>query len=584
MVVTENRAGHGSAANMNEQLATFFERLARKAWVQRLLRRMGLDGRQFMLFLELFRTLSEREELMGIVGVSRFQVSYLALYAFALGVIPWAGLASLPPRMFLIINLSVAFALTFPVIVREAANALFNPVESSMLAHKPVHSPTYVAAKVVHVLIAVLYLTSGVTMYAALMGALLNKATRWFWPITHLGSAFLIGLWTAFSICALYGWLATFVPSNLLKAISLWIQLLSLIAFISIPIFFPQVLTSLFTARFESGGWTWLPLAWFTELGLMGCRGASWRLAWQGAISIVATTVVIWYGLRSFCGICLSEVSSIVEGRVLRRPQRTVFSRGIASLIRAVTGSPLGLGAFCFVSKMIRRDWQFRRAILTQTWIPLVIMLALFLEAARSGFFPSPVGHESPAHILPHLLGLITMALCLNMPFTDFHSGSWMFLTAPIGRARPFARGIYWSLWCPAAGLPNLALLPLMIHFWGWKEGALCAGFSLVVVSLYLGIEITRISGLPFSNPINESRATGNAIYVQLCCLMAITFPALLQWALFQLWSVAIASAIVLAFLTCFVVHWTLRELDGDIRWRLHIMKMGPAQMFREMG
>ena len=44
---------------MREELATLSERLARTRPAQRLLRRLGLDPEQFVLFLGLFRTLSE---------------------------------------------------------------------------------------------------------------------------------------------------------------------------------------------------------------------------------------------------------------------------------------------------------------------------------------------------------------------------------------------------------------------------------------------------------------------------------------------------------------------------------------------
>jgi hypothetical protein len=56
---------------MNNQLPTFSEKLAGKDAAQQLLRRMGLDPRQFVLFLRLLRTLSEREEYVNIVGVDR---------------------------------------------------------------------------------------------------------------------------------------------------------------------------------------------------------------------------------------------------------------------------------------------------------------------------------------------------------------------------------------------------------------------------------------------------------------------------------------------------------------------------------
>jgi hypothetical protein len=184
---------------------------------------------------------------------------------------------------------------------------------------------------------------------------------------------------------------------------------------------------------------------------------------------------------------------------------------------------------------------------------------------------------------LPHLLGLIAMALCINISFTEFQNGPWLFLTAPIGQLRAFARGIYWALWTPAAGLPYLAMLPFLIYFGDWKEVALFTGFSLVIVSLYLGIEIEMISGLPFSSHPDEARTTVSATYIQICWFFAIIFLTVLQAMLFQYWWTALPSGIVLAVLTWLVVHWNLGELEQEIRWRLHIMKMGPNRMFKQI-
>jgi hypothetical protein len=569
---------------MNEQLATFFERLAGKESAQRFLHRMGLDPRQFVLFLGLFRTLSERGEFAGGIGVSRFNIAYLALYAAAIGVIPWLGLAGvLPARTFLIVNLSVVFAFSFLIIIREAPNSLFNPVEVSILAHNPVHTPTYAAAKIAHLLLAVLYLVSGFALYPALIGALVNKETRWFWPATHLAAAFLIGLWTAFLICALYGLLRRIVPANLLKGISMWIQLLTLIGFTAILIFFPVSIFRLLLLGFQSDRWTWLPLTWFVELGRLGCRNAVWQLEWHGVLSIAATTVIIGYGLCSFSDTYFAESSSMVEGGAGRDRKKTILARRYSDIVRAMTGSPPGLGAFCFVSKMMRRDWQFRRVILTQTWIPLVVLVAIILVTAHGGWPPSPLGHESPFHILPHLMGLITMALCVNLCFSDFYSGSWIYLTTPIASLRSFARGIYFALWVPAAGVIHIVMLPFLIRFWGWKEAVLLAGFSLILVSFYLGIEISLIAGLPFSSPIDESRAMLSAVYIQMCWLGSLIFPTTLQWGLFQFYWVALLSAIVLAVLTWIVLHWNLGGLEQEMRWRLHKLKMGPNLIFKQI-
>ena len=121
---------------MNEKLATFFERLAAGKAAQRILNRMGLDPRQFVLFLRLFRTLSERGEFAGAIGVNRFSIAYLALYAAAIGFIPWLGFAAfLPALIFLLVNLATVFPTVLQAMLfRNWWAALLSAIALAVLA------------------------------------------------------------------------------------------------------------------------------------------------------------------------------------------------------------------------------------------------------------------------------------------------------------------------------------------------------------------------------------------------------------------------------------------------------------------
>ena len=98
---------------------------------------------------------------------------------------------------------------------------------------------------------------------------------------------------------------------------------------------------------------------------------------------------------------------------------------------------------------------------------------------------------------------------------------------------------------------------------------------------MYVGIEITLISGLPFSGRADELRAILSATYIQLCWFGAIIFPTVLQVMLFRYWWTALLSALVLALLTWLVVHWNLGGLEQEMRWKLHTLKMGQNRMFK---
>jgi hypothetical protein len=170
-VITLSMGDHTSEAIPRIQLATLFEQLARTKQVQRFLYWLRLDPRQFVLFLELFRTLSAREELMGSFGVNRFNITYLSYWAALMSVYILVflifGCAVPPAPVYALADLFITFAMIFLVFVREAANSLFNPVEASMLAHTPIHAPTYAAAKIVHIAVS-LYLAFGTSMISGL--------------------------------------------------------------------------------------------------------------------------------------------------------------------------------------------------------------------------------------------------------------------------------------------------------------------------------------------------------------------------------------------------------------------------------
>ncbi len=568
----------GSPAHKT-QLTTLFEQLARKEQAQRLLRRMGLDPRQFVLFLELFRTLSAREEFMGSAGVNRFNIVYLSYWTGLMGVYVLAflmfGHAVPPAPVYLLVDLSVTFALTFLVFMREAANSLFNPVEAVMLAHTPIHGPTYAAAKIVHIVIAVLYLVLGLNLYPALIGAIASPGARWFWLVTHLVSALLIGVWTAFIICACYGLIRRLVPAVLLKRVSIWIQVVSMSAFVAIPVIFRSFMTDLFAARYEDSQWTWLPLTWFVEIGRMGCQGTTWRLGSQGAWSILASMLIIWFGLRSFHGTYLSEAAFGDLRQSGGGSKRGVLHRCLTASLSAVTGAADGLAAFCFVSQMIRRDKLFWRAVLMQTWIPLLAVVLVVMTFARFGIYPA-------SHILPHLLGLVILAICINLPTTSFTNASWIYLTSPIGSGRACARGIIGALWVSMVALPHAALLLLFSLFVTWREAAIVAGFDLIVVSLYFAFGIGKISGLPFSSPANESRNIVNSIHIQVCGLMAIAFPIVAQVLVWMKWRYVPGTAMAMGVAIWLVLFLNIERLEREIVWRLYLLKCGPNQMFRE--
>jgi hypothetical protein len=564
---------------MMEAPRPMLERIAGFPVVQRLLSAVGIEPQQFRLFLRLLRTLSERQEFMGNLGVNRFAIAYLALFYLIFIGLPMGlmVLARFATPVYLLINLTVTTIFVLLLIVMEAPNTLFNPTEASALAHQPVHAFSYVAAKITHLLLIVLYLVPALAGPAALCGIFLKDA-RWFYPVTHFAAALFAGLFTAFLVCALCGWLFRVFPPSRLKNVSLWLQLLGFAAMPALGGIIGGLVASLHRAQFDVSRWAWFPLSWFVEVGLLGTRVGARQLGWLGLLSMVLTAVVIWLGLRGFSKEYLQRVPAMLREHV-GRVRRSARAGRIAPLVRFLTGSPEGVAAFGFTSKLMRRDWQFRRSAVPMA-LPALGMFVSMMFDARFRVSPFVPHKFSPAHVFPQVLGFMLLMPCAMISYSDWHQGSWIFLTAPLTRLRAFARGIYAALWLPGVALPHICFLPVAAWFWGWKSATLFSLFSVVVVSFYLALELLLISGLPFASPFKASRSALE-VPVMILGLVIAGFFVGLQWLVFQIWWVALAAGLLLVLTTWFTARLTLRQLEDEICLNLQTLRMGPTKMFK---
>lgn len=489
------------------------------------------------------------------------------------------ALLHIPTAAFLSINLTVVGVMLLMIVLPEAANTLYNPVEVSILAHQPIHPPTLIAARITHVLVIVLYLVPALTLPSAVSGLLL-KDTRWIYPLTHFAAGLLLGVFVTFMICGLYGWLFRFVPAGRLKSVVLWLQALSFGIFPLMGMLIGTALESVRGLNPNLAGWSWLPPIWFLSIGLLGSRGAALSLSWLGLPALALTSAAIWLGLRGFSGRYLQESAGMIRQRSDRGKEKR-RRHVLQPVVRLITGSQTGVAAFSFAGKMMLRDWQFRR-----TAIPLLIITALnfasYLKKGDALISPLLPGKFSTAHLIPHFLALVLANPCAMISFAEFHQGSWIFVTAPLERLGALTRGIYLSLWLPGALLPQLLVLPMMIWFWGWQAAVLFACFSLIVVSFYLALEMQLIPGLPFSSPYNARRSMIGFPVV----LMGMAIAAVLvtvQWLVFQIWWVALVAGALLGLGAWATARLTLRNLEEKIRRNLWQLQMGPTQLFKEI-
>jgi hypothetical protein len=184
-------------------------------------------------------------------------------------------------------------------------------------------------------------------------------------------------------------------------------------------------------------------------------------------------------------------------------------------------------------------------------------------------------------HIVPHAWGMILVVICLLMPYTAQPKGASVFTNLPLREWKPFVRGIYLSLWMPAAIL-HLCLLGPCIVFWGMIHGVLFLFFSMALISVYAGLAILLIEGLPFTLAFKPSRVKDmQAMY--LVAMLPIFIFAAIQWLVFHYVFLVLVAAIALVLLACGIGYFSLRSLENKVRANLTLLGLVPSEMFKEL-
>ena len=116
---------------------------------------MGVDVRQYRLLVGLLRQLSERRELTGQLGLDRraFNITRGVFGFFGLILCAFV-LAGVSAAFFLTMTTAATMMFLVSILVSDAADAFMNPAEAFVLAHQPIDSRSYIAAKTAYILSA----------------------------------------------------------------------------------------------------------------------------------------------------------------------------------------------------------------------------------------------------------------------------------------------------------------------------------------------------------------------------------------------------------------------------------------------
>lgn len=547
---------------MNEAIGAMraaLSRVVRGPRASRFLERFGIDPRRYWLLMDLFGALSERGEMMDQLGRNGVALQFVTWMYF--------GLSALLSLLFVVVQPPLAtYFLTFQslsaflllsVLLSEAGNSLVNPVEALVLAHQPINGATYTAAKLSHLLRIVVCLVPALNGVPAL-AALALKGAGWAYPFLHLAAAFAVGLVVSLLCCALFGWLMRFLPARRLKAAG---QLAGAVPFTAMMWLgqIRQFLTHLHITRL-----------------LPAQPAARWGLA---ALCCAAGLAAIALGIRSLSVDYLIRVSSMVRGGA-SAGSKVRRSRVGAIVCRFFGGQP-ARGGFAFVSRMMLRDWQFRRQLVPML-VPMGIGLSgLFWEGWRTDPFS---GKFTPMHLLPHFLGMLLFFVCNILPYSSDYKGVWIFQLAPSRAIDGFASGAFALLWLDCLVIPHLILAVLLAGPWGLWHAWLFTAYSLAAASVYLGLELRLIDGAPFSRQMDPSRGA-SSLPVMMVGGLGMAIVVGVQYALlFRSPALVAAATVGCATLAYFVVQRSIHAFAVAIRHNLGLVSGEAGDLYKEVG
>ena len=518
----------------------------------------GVDVKRFWLLVDLFNKISERGEMMDQLGRNGVALKSAAIIYFVFSA--FLGIAFAATRLPVIAYFGIFMGFTafllMSVLISEAGNSLLNPAEAMVLAHQPITGATYTAAKLSHLLSIVLYLVPGINLVPALAGLMLKDAP-WYYPFLHLAGAFAVGLVSALFCCALFGLMLRFVPARRLKAAG---QLAG-----TVPL-----LVMMFgrgAGKLVSG----LPLAEVMPRNPATLWGLGVAL---GAAGIAAVA----FGIRSLTADYLIRVASFARGGAhagsrTRKPK-------LGAIVRRFFGGQPALAGFAFVSRMMLRDWQFRRQM-----IPLFVFPLVSLGSAFSSGWPSDplVRKFTPIHVMPHALGFLLLFVCTLMRFGNDYKGVWVFVSVPSGALDGFARGVHALLWLDGILIPNLIALPVLAWRWGIGHATLFIVYSIAATSVYLALELRLIENVPFSKQMDTA-------------IQSLTLPLLLGFGLAAGIAVAVQyflifrspvivaiSTVVLGIAAWFGTKASLGTLAVAMRYHLGLISAETGTIYKEI-
>jgi hypothetical protein len=292
----------------------------------------------------------------------------------------------------------------------------------------------------------------------------------------------------------------------------------------------------------------------------------------------VAVGAAVIFGLRSLTADYLIRVSSMTRGGASAGSRARKSKLGV--VVRRFFGGQPAVAGFAFVSRMMLRDWQFRRQMIPMAILPFIGVGTVF----SAGRPPDPFsGRFTPLYLLPHLLGMLLLFVCMFLRYGNDYKGVWIFLSIPSRAFDGFAHGILALLWITAVLIPHLIALPVLAWIWGAPHAALFIAWSMAAASVYLGLELRLIENIPFSTQIDPSRQSVGLTLILGGGILSAIAVGVQYLLIFRSPAVVAVTAAALGVAAYFATRASLSTLAVSMRYHLGLISEETGTLYKEI-
>jgi len=251
----------------------------------------------------------------------------------------------------------------------------------------------------------------------------------------------------------------------------------------------------------------------------------------------------------------------------------------LGDLVARWLGGPAARAGFAYTARLMRRDYAFRRQILSM--FPVLIMpLTGLVQGARTDAFS---GKFSTLHVMPHAFGIVLFTMASVLVYGSDFKGAWVFQLAPSRAFDGFARGVHGVLWFAVIAVPHVVLASVLFWFWNAAHAAAFLAFSVAVASLYLGMVLRLVEGIPFSQQPVTSRGVylfGIMIVGGVCMALAVGIQ---HFVLFRSVTAVMAAAVIVGAAAVLVTRSSLSAFAVTMRYHLGVASAEVGPMFQEI-